>query len=46
LTTEIILLGISINDNDEHLSRQDLPIEVTLLGIIRDDNDEYTSKQD
>jgi hypothetical protein len=31
-----------MDDNDEHLSKQPIPIEVTVFGIEMDDNDEHT----
>jgi hypothetical protein len=34
-----------MDDNDEHLSKQLLPIEVTVFGIEMDDNDEHELKQ-
>jgi hypothetical protein len=34
-----------MDDNDEHLSKQLLPIEVTVFGIEMDDNDGHELKQ-
>jgi hypothetical protein len=46
LPTGVSLIGIIINDNDEHPPKQDLTVEVTLLGINRDNSSEYFQKQD